>query len=157
MPNQRIRDYLDSHNINYNIIKYTLAFTAQEIAASVHISGHELAKTVLIKLDGRLAMTVLPASYKVNFGVLRDIVGSRNIELASEQDFKYRFPDCDLGSIPPFGNLWNMEVFISERLSLNDDIVFNAGSHTELIRMKYNDYEKIVAPKSMNYILSYPK
>ncbi len=156
MPNQRIRDYLDSHNVKYKIIKHTMAFTAQEIAASVHISGHELAKTVIIRLDGRLAMAVLPASYKVNFGVLRDIVGSRNIELATEQEFKYRFPDCDLGAIPPFGNLWNMEVFVSERLSLNDEIVFNAGSHTELFRMKYKDYEKLVVPKTIGYILSYP-
>jgi Ala-tRNA(Pro) deacylase len=134
-----------------------MAFTAQEIAASVHISGHELAKNVIVKLNNRLAMAVLPASYKVNFGVLRDIVGSRNIELATENEFKYRFPDCDLGAIPPFGNLWNMEVFISERLSLNDDIIFNAGSRIELIRMKYDDYEKLVTPKIMSYMLSYIK
>jgi Ala-tRNA(Pro) deacylase len=157
MANKRILDYLDSHGVYYSVIKHTMAFTAQEIAASVHISGHELAKTVIVKLDDRLAMAVLPASYKVNFGVLRDIIGSRNIELATEHDFMYRFPDCDLGAIPPFGNLWNMEVFISERLSLNEDIVFSAGSRVELIRMKYNDYEKLVAPKTMSYMLSYIK
>jgi Ala-tRNA(Pro) deacylase len=154
MPNKRIKDYLDSHNVKYIIISHSIAFTAQEIAASVHISGHEMAKTVIIKLDGKLAMAVLPATYKVNFGVLKDIVGSKDVKLATEQDFQHRFPDCDLGAMPPFGNLWNMDVYVSERLSYNSDIVFNAGSHTELIRMNFKDYEKLVKPKVVNYILN---
>jgi Ala-tRNA(Pro) deacylase len=154
MSNRRIIDYLNSHRVDYKVITHRKAFTAQEIAASVHISGHEMAKTVIIKVDGQLAMAVLPAPYKVNFGVLRDIVGSGNIELADEPDFRFRFPDCDLGAIPPFGNLWNMKVFISERLSLNTDIVFTAGSDTEIIRMSYKDYEKLVAPQMVDYILS---
>ncbi len=154
MPSQRIKDYLESHNVKYRVISHSMAFTAQEIAASVHVSGYEMAKTVIVKVDGHLAMAVLPASYKVNFGVLRDIVGIRNIELASEQEFQHRFPDCEVGAMPPFGNLWNMEVFVAERLSFNTDIVFNAGSHTELIRMNFKDYERLVRPKVINYSLS---
>lgn len=154
MPNQRIKDYLDSHNVKYFVISHSMAYTAQEIAASVHISGHELAKTVIIKLDGKLAMAVLPATYKVNFGILKEIVGSKNVQLASELEFKHRFPDCEVGAMPPFGNLWNMDVFVSERLSYNSDIVFSAGTHTELIRMSYSDYENLVKPKVVNYSLT---
>jgi Ala-tRNA(Pro) deacylase len=124
-----------------------MAFTTQEIAASVHVSGNEFAKSVIIKVDRKLAMAVLPASYKVNFRVLSDLVGSRNVQLASEQEFQFRFPDCEVGAMPPFGNLWNMEVFVSERLGFNRDIVFNAGTHTELIRMAYKDFEGLVKPK----------
>jgi Ala-tRNA(Pro) deacylase len=131
-----------------------MAFTSQEIAASAHISGNEMAKTVMLKVDGRLAMAVLPASYKVNFGILSDVVGSKNIELASEQEFQFRFPDCEVGAMPPFGNLWNMNVYVSERLGFNKDIVFNAGSHTELIRMSYKDFEQLVRPKVVNYSLA---
>jgi Ala-tRNA(Pro) deacylase len=152
MPAQRIREYLDSHGVKYMLISHSMAFTTQEIAASVHISGHEFAKTVIIKVDGNLAMAVLPASYKVNFKVLSDLVGTRNLQLANEHEFRFRFPDCEVGAMPPFGNLWNMEVFVSERLGYNSDIVFNAGSHTELIRMAYADFEKLVRPKVVTYV-----
>lgn len=155
MPIRRIKEYLNSHKIKYMVISHSMAFTAQEIAASVHISGHEMAKTVIIKVDGRLAMAVLPASYKVNFRVLSDIVGTKDVELADEQEFKFRFPECEVGAMPPFGNLWNMHVYASERLSLNKDIIFNAGSHTELIRMAYKDFENLVKPTVSNYAISY--
>lgn len=155
MPARRIKEYLDSHKVKYMVISHSMAFTAQEIAATVHISGHEMAKTVIIKVDGRLAMAVLPASYKVNFRVLSEIVGTKNVELANEQEFQFRFPECEVGAMPPFGNLWNMDVFVSERLSLNKDIIFNAGSHTELIRMAYKEYEKLVRPTVSNYAISY--
>lgn len=155
MPVRRIKEYLDSHKVKYMVISHSMAFTAQEIAASVHISGHEMAKTVIIKVDGRLAMAVLPASYKVNFRVLSDIVGTKNVELANEQEFQFRFPECEVGAMPPFGNLWNMDVYVSERLSLNNDIIFNAGLHTELIKMAYNDFANLVKPTVSNYAISH--
>jgi Ala-tRNA(Pro) deacylase len=151
MPARRIKDYLESNGIKYSVISHSMAFTSQEIAASAHISGNEMAKIVMIKVDGQLAMAVLPASYKVNFRVLSDIVGSKEVELANENEFQFRFPDCEVGAMPPFGNLWNMRVYVSERLGFNRDIVFNAGSHTELIRMTYDDFEKLVRPKVINY------
>lgn len=151
MPIKRIKEYLDSHRVKYVIITHSMAFTAQEIAASVHISGNEMAKTVIIKVDGKMAMAVLPATYMVNFRILSDIVGSQNIELATENEFQLRFPECEVGAMPPFGNLWNMEVFVSERLAYNSNIVFNAGSHTELVRMAYIDYEFLVKPHIINY------
>lgn len=154
MPSQRIKEYLESHKIKYTLISHSMAFTSQEIAASAHISGNEMAKTVMIKVDDRLAMAVLPASYKVNFRILSDLVGSKNVELATEQEFQFRFPDCEVGAMPPFGNLWNMNVYVSERLGFNNDIVFNAGSHTELIRMSYSDFEQLVRPKVINYSIA---
>lgn len=154
MPISRIKEYLDSHAVKYMVITHSMAFTAQEIAASVHISGHEMAKTVIVKINGHLAMAVLPASYKVNFRILSDITGAKNVALASEQEFQLRFPDCEVGAMPPFGNLWNMPVYISERLGYNRDIVFNAGSHTELIRMSYKDYEGLVHPKVVQYVIA---
>ncbi len=155
MPVRRIKEYLDSHKVKYMVISHNMAFTAQEIAASVHISGHEMAKTVIVKVDGRLAMAVLPASYKVNFRVLSDIVGTKNVELANEQEFQFRFPECEVGAMPPFGNLWNMDVYVSERLSFNDNIIFNAGLHTELIEMTYKDFVNLVRPTVSNYAISY--
>ena len=151
MPAKRIREYLDNHGIKYYLISHSMAFTAQEIAASVHISGHELAKTVIIRLNGKLAMTVLPASFKVNFRSLAYVVGTEDIALAHEQEFQFRFPECEVGAMPPFGNLWNMEVFVAEKLAVKEEIVFNAGSHTELIRMAYKDFEKLVKPKVISY------
>ncbi|MBN2485460.1 MAG: YbaK/EbsC family protein [Bacteroidales bacterium] len=154
MPSERIKEYLNSHRINYSVIPHSKAFTSQEIAASAHISGNEFAKTVMIKVDGQLAMAVLPASYKINFRILSDIVGSKNVELASEEEFRFRFPDCEVGAMPPFGNLWNMNVYVSERLAYNNDIVFNAGLHTELIRMAYSDFEQLVRPRVVNYSIA---
>jgi len=151
MPAKRIRDYLDSHGVKYYLISHSMAFTAQEIAASVHISGHELAKTVIIRLNGKLTMAVLPASFKVSFRSLAQIVGTEDIALAHEQEFQFRFPECEVGAMPPLGNLWNMDVFVAEKLASNTDIVFNAGSHTELIRMAYKDYEHLVKPKVLSY------
>ena len=133
---------------------HSMAFTSQEVAAMAHVSGHELAKTVIVKVDGKLAMVILPAAYKINFRVLSEVVGNRNVELASEEEFRFRFPDCETGAMPPFGNLWNMEVYVSERLGFNKDIVFSAGMHTELIRMDYKDFEQLVRPKIANYSIA---
>ncbi len=130
-----------------------MAFTAQEIAASVHISGYELAKTVIIRVKNKLAMAVLPATYKVNFQQLAKVTGTDDIALAHEQEFQFRFPECEVGAMPPFGNLWNMDVYVAEKLSQNVDIVFNAGSHTELIRMSYADFERLVKPKVLIYAI----
>lgn len=151
MPAKRIREYLDSNGVKYYLITHSMAFTAQEIAATVHISGHEMAKTVMIKLNGKLAMAVLPAAYKVSFRSLASVVGTNDIALAHEQEFQYRFPECEVGAMPPLGKLWNMDVFLAEKLTYNEFIVFNAGSHTELIKMTYADYEQLVKPTVLSY------
>jgi len=147
MPVKKLKDFLDSNKVKYVTIKHSPAYTAPEIAGSAHIPGKELAKTVIIKVDGKMAMAVLPASQRVNFDLLKKITGASKIELASEQEFKDLFPECEVGAMPPFGNLYGMEVFVDESLSEDEEIAFNAGSHTELIRLAYKDFERLVKPK----------
>ncbi len=146
MPLTKIKEFLNQHNIKYIIIKHSSAYTAQEIAASAHISGKELAKTVMIKFDGKMAMAVLPASYKISFDDLKEVLGVEKVRLAYEQEFMDKFPDCEVGAMPPFGNLYGMEVYVAESLADDEEIAFNACSHTELIRMNYIDFEELVKP-----------
>ena len=147
MPVQKLKEFLDGHNVKYVTIQHSAAFTAQEIAATAHIPGKELAKTVIVKMDGKMAMAVLPASYQVDLDRLKAAVGAGALELAGEQEFKDMFPGCEIGAMPPFGNLYGMEVFVSPALAEDEEIAFNAGSHTELIRLSYKDFEATVKPK----------
>lgn len=159
MPVKKLKEYLDKNNIKYITMRHSSAFTAQEIAAKAHISGKEMAKTVMIKIDDKMAMAVLPATYQVNFKRLKEIFGAGRVTLATEPEFKYRFPDCEVGAMPPFGNLYDMEVFVAESLAEDKEIAFNAGTHTEIIKMRYKDFKKLVQPKIFkfsNRIVSMP-
>lgn len=146
MPVQKLKEFLDGNNVKYISISHSPAYTAQEIAASAHIPGKELAKTVVVRLDGKFAMAVLPASYKVDLDQLQSVAGATETELASEQEFQDVFPGCEVGAMPPFGNLYEMDVYVSETLAEDEEIAFNAGSHTELIRLAYADFERLVQP-----------
>jgi Ala-tRNA(Pro) deacylase len=151
MPVKKLKEFLDKNNIKYISISHSPAYTAQEIAASAHIPGKNLAKTVMVKLDGKMAMAVLPASYNVDFDLLKKAAGAQKAELASEEEFKDMFPECDIGAMPPFGNLYGLEVFVAESLAEDKEIAFNAGSHTELIKLAYKDFERLVKPKVANF------
>lgn len=146
MPNKTLKNFLDDHHIKYIAIPHSPGYTAQEIAASVHISGKKMAKTVIVKIGDELAMVVLPANHHVNFSSLREVTGRTDIDLATESDFKSKFPECELGAMPPFGNLYGMQVFVSSDLS-HDTIAFNSGSHAELVQMSYQDFMTLVKPK----------
>ena len=147
MPVRKLKEFLDGSGIKYVTINHSPAFTAQEIAASAHISGKELAKTVMVKIEGKMAMAVLPASSRVDLHQLREAIGASKVELASEGEFKDMFPECEVGAMPPFGNLYGMDVYASVKLAEDEEIAFNAGSHTELIRLAYQDFEKLAEPK----------
>ncbi len=151
MPVQRLKEFLDKNKVRYVTISHSEAFTAQQVAASAHIPGQELAKTVMVKVDGKMAMAVLPASYQVDFSLLKETTGTDKVELASEEEFKGFFPGCDVGAMPPFGNLYDMDVYVAESLTEDEEIAFNAGSHTELIRMSYDDFERLVRPKVLRF------
>jgi Ala-tRNA(Pro) deacylase len=151
MPVKKLKEYLDSHHVKYVSIVHSKAYTAQEVAASAHVSGHAMAKTVIVRLDGEMAMAVLPADRKIVLQDLRDITGSEQVRFATEDEFKARFPDCELGAMPPFGNLYGMEVFVAEGLTANQQIAFNAGSHEEIIKMKFDDFERLVKPNVMSF------
>ena len=151
MPIKRLKEFLDSHNVEYITISHSKAYTAQKTAASAHIPGKELAKTVIVKFDGKMAMAVLPASYKIDFNQLKMASGANKVEISSEDEFRDVFPDCELGAMPPFGNLYDMEVYVAKSLAEDEEIVFNACSHTELVRMKYKDFDKLANPKILKF------
>ena len=146
MPAEKLKKFLDDNKVKYVSIKHSLAYTAQEIAASAHIHGRELAKTVIVKLDGKPAMAVLPASRRIDTDRLRRAALARSVELATERELEDLFPGCALGAMPPFGNLYDMKVYADAVLAKDEEIAFNAGSHTELIRMAYKSFEGLVNP-----------
>jgi Ala-tRNA(Pro) deacylase len=151
MPARKLKEYLDNEKVKYVSIMHSTAYTAQEVAASAHITGKDLAKTVIVELDGEMAMAVLPANRKIVLQDLREVTGSDQVKFASEETFKAKFPECETGAMPPFGNLYGMEVFIAESMTGNDEIAFNAGSHTEVIKMKFADFERLVKPKVVSF------
>lgn len=146
-----LTEYLDEQRIKYVIISHSLAYTAQGVAGLAHIPGKELAKTVMVKVDGRLVMAVLPATFHVDLMLLKKATNAKTIALATEEDFKDRFPQCETGAMPPFGNLYGIEVFVDESLTKDTEIAFNAGSHRELIRMFYEDFERLVEPRVIRF------
>ena len=146
MPLSKLREFLDSHNIKYLVISHSLAYTAQGVAALAHVSGKKLAKTVIVKIDGILAMAVIPASMHVSLELLKALTGATMVELASEAEFKNVFPDCETGAMPPFGNLYDMAVYADAMLADNEEITFTAGTHRELVRMQWKDMERLVNP-----------
>ncbi len=147
MPVKKLKEFLDSHDIKYVSISHSPAYSAQTIAESAHIPGKELAKTVIVKIDDKFAMVILPASHRVHLGHLKAAVSASHVELATETELENLFPDCERGAMPPFGNLYDMDVYVAEQLTEDDEIAFSAGSHTELIRMSYKDFENLVTPK----------
>ena len=147
MPVKKLKEYLDGEKIKYVTISHSPAFTAMEVAQSAHVPGRELAKTVMVELDGRMAMAVLPSTRKVDLNLLRESIGAREARLASEAEFKSLFPDCETGAMPPFGNLYGLEVYISPRLADDEQVAFNAGSHTEVMRLAYRDFERLAKPQ----------
>ena len=151
MPATKLKEFLDSHNIKYVSITHSKAYTAQGIAAAAHISGKELAKTVMIAIDGEMAMAVLPASEQVNLDSLKTALKAKKVDLASERQFRDRFADCELGAMPPFGNLYNLKVIVDETLTHDKEIAFNAGTHLELIKLAYSDFQTLVQPTVLRF------
>jgi Ala-tRNA(Pro) deacylase len=147
MPARKLREFLDAHNVKYVTITHSTAYTAQEIASMVHIKGRELAKTVIVKIDDQMAMVVLPASNYVDLSALKAAAGAKTVVLASEAEFRGNFPECETGAMPPFGNLYEMPVFVEKSLTRDKEIAFNAGTHNELVRLAYEDFARLVQPK----------
>ncbi len=146
MPAENLNQLLETHKVKYVVIRHPPEYTAQEIAAAAHIPGRQLAKTVVAKIDGEVVMAILPAHRRLDLDRLRKASGAKKAELAAESDFKILFPDCELGAVPPFGNLYAMRVFVDSSLSSQPEIAVSGGSHTESIRLPYSDFERIVRP-----------
>ncbi len=151
MPARELKAFLDEHNVGYSSIYHSPFYTAQEIAESAHIAGKEMCKTVIVKLDGDLVMAVLPADHRVDLEKLKKASGAQTVELAKEEEFERCFPGSHIGAMPPFGNLYGAAVFVALPLTQNNSIVFNAGTHYELIRMAYRDFDTLVRPKVTDF------
>ena len=142
-----LKMFLATNKIKYKIQKHPLAYTAQEIAAKQHFPGKEMAKVVMLDVDGALVMGVIPGSRKISLEMVKASLGAKKARLATEDEFIARFPDCEIGAMPPFGNLYHIPVYVARKLSEDEEIAFNAGTHRELIKMKYRDFERLVKPK----------
>jgi Ala-tRNA(Pro) deacylase len=144
---KRVKECLEQNHVPYTHCTHRLAYTAQEVAAAQHVPGREMAKTIVLKTDSQFAMVVLPAVMKINMKTLRDELPFSHLELATEKEFASLFPDSELGAMPPFGNLYNLPVYVDKSLSEDEEIVFNAGTHVDTIRIKYKDFVQVVQPK----------
>jgi len=151
MALQKLTDFLDAQDVKYVRIGHSSAYTAQEIAESAHVPGKELAKTVMILVENTMAMAVLPATHHMDVFLLRDNIGAEEVSLAREEEFQNLFPDCELGAMPPFGNLYGVPVYVCNSLAEEEHIAFNAGSHRELVQLKYSDFARLVSPIVANF------
>jgi Ala-tRNA(Pro) deacylase len=147
MPCPKLLEYLEENNVGFELVEHPKAYAAKDVAFKAGIPGRMFAKTVLVKLDGKMAMAVLPAEDKVNFHLLREAARAETITLATENEFEEIFPDCELGAMPPFGNLYGMDVYVGGTLTRAESIAFNAGNHTEVMTLAYQDFERLVVPQ----------
>ncbi len=141
-----LRDFLDDHDVRYLSIDHSPAYTAREVASSAFVPRREFAKSVIVDADGKEVMVVVPASRHVDLDAVASAIGADTARLATEQEFKSRFPDCEVGAMPPFGNLYAMPVYMDEMVREVDDICFNAGSHVQVLRMECEDYVALAKP-----------
>lgn len=142
-----IIDYLKEHGVYFNMHEHPPAYTAQEVAAEEHVSGDMMAKVVVVNSKDGYAMCVLPASYKVDLEKVAKKLGVPSVRLSDETEMADLFKDVEVGSEPPFGNIYGIPTLVDEHLAADEEIIFQAGSHRHTIRMKYADYAKLVKPK----------
>jgi len=143
----RLHNFLDERHAPYATLTHDRTVTAAATANAAHIGPGQFAKTVMLKVDGKLAMMVMPAAYRVDLTRLSRALGGPEVELAEEAEFRDAFPDCELGAMPPFGHLYDMPVYVDSRLAQEPEIAFNAGSHTDALRMSYAEFERLAQPE----------
>jgi Ala-tRNA(Pro) deacylase len=148
----RLQAYFREHNVSFESATHSEAYTAQEVAAALHVSGHQLAKVVMVWAGDQLTMTVVPASGRVDLRRAAAALGADAVRLASEAEFAGQFDDCLLGAMPPFGNLYDLPVVVDPALAEYDDIVFSAGTYTDSMKIAYEDFKRLVQPKESKLI-----
>jgi Ala-tRNA(Pro) deacylase len=152
-----IQHYLQRNGVRYERYWHRRAVTAQELAESLHISGWRVAKTVILLADRQPWLFVIPAAGSVDLAQVRGILGARTVRLATEEDFAHRFPECELGAEPPFGELYGMPVAVDESLSQNEHVLFRAGSHEEVLEMRFQDFATLEWPLVASFIHEQPR
>lgn len=143
---RRLKDYLDGQKVRYQVLTHQEAYSAPEIAQALHVPGKELAKVVMVKVGERFVMTVLPANWKVDLRRLKEVFGTSHVRLATEEEFQGLFPDCQVGTMPPFGNLYGLEVYVDQSLTQDEAIVCQAGTHVDAVKLRYQDFANLVRP-----------
>jgi Ala-tRNA(Pro) deacylase len=143
----KLKTYLDDQHIRYVVTTHSPAFTSQEIAARAHIPGKQLVKCVMVNGDGRHYMVAMTANQKLNLDWLKGALGLRTVRLENEEDFRPLFADCEVGAMPPFGNLYGIPVVVDAELYEDDEIAFNGGNHTSVVRMSFDDFDRLVQPR----------
>jgi Ala-tRNA(Pro) deacylase len=144
---KKLKELFDEGKISYEVYNHPLAYTAQEIAERQHFSGKEMAKVVILKVDGGLIMAVVTASQKVHLNTVKANLAAHEVRLATEDEFISKFPDCEIGSMPPFGNLFGLPVCVDPAVEKDESIYFNAGNHVQTVKLRYKDFEKLVKPR----------
>ena len=147
----KLKSFLDDHKVPYHVLKHHKAYTSLEIAEALHVPGQDLAKVVMIKAGDDLVMAVLPANFSVDLEKFAQVVSKDTVYVATEQQFRGTFPDCEVGAMPPFGNLYDVPVFVDVALTQDAQIFFEAGNHLEAIRLKYADFERLVQPRVADF------
>ncbi len=150
MPLKRLKEFLDQNKVRYSVQSHMTAYTASGVASAAHVKGREMAKTVMVLADSKLVMLVVPSSTHIKIRMVKTALRAHDVSLASEKDFAHVFPDCEVGAMPPFGNLYGVPVYVDEALTKDKEIAFNAGNHRELMRLRYPDYERVVSPILVN-------
>ncbi len=144
---KRLQSYLDTNKIPYELLSHPKAYTAHDLAETTHVPGYLVAKVVVVKADGYFVMTVLPSTWRVDLKRLREALDARDLRLATEAEIANIFPDCQVGAMPPFGNLYGIEVYVDQLLSEDESIVFEAGTYVGAMKLRYKDFAALVRPK----------
>ena len=150
MPSKRLKHFLDNNKVQYQILNHPIAFSALEISETTHIPEKNLAKSVIVKTPTKMLMCVVRANDVLDLPLLKKVLNQQDVVLATEEEFAKEFPDCEVGAMPPFGNLYEMEVYVSDKLAEDKEIFFNAGNHSEVIKLSYKAYDSLVHPKVAN-------
>jgi Ala-tRNA(Pro) deacylase len=152
----RLKEYLDGKKVGYQVLTHGTTYNAKELAQALHIAGKDLAKVVMLKAGERFVMAVLPATWKVDLHRFRDLFQTHEVRLATEDELRGLFPDCELGAMPPFGNLYGLEVYADQSLAEDEEIVFSAGTYSEAVKLRYRDFADLVKPKVAEFHMPSP-
>ena len=144
---KKLKELFDEAKVSYEVYNHPLAYTAQEIAQRQHFSGDQMAKVVILKVDGKLVMAIITGSQKIHLPTVRTSLGVDEVNLATEDEFISRFPDCEIGAMPPFGNLFGLAVYVDPAVTKDESIYFNSGNHVQTVRIRYKDFERLVTPQ----------
>jgi len=144
---KKLKELFDETKVSYEVYNHPMAYTAQGIAQRQHFSGNEMAKVVMLRADGELVMAVVTGSQKVDLPTVRASLGADEVRLAREDEFYIKFPHCEIGAMPPFGNLFGLPVYMDPAVTKDESIYFNAGNHVQTVRIRYKDFEKLVNPQ----------